>query len=149
MKKERDEKKEREARLLKRQQLKILSQSLVARRNLGEYMGNEDDTVNGLLRFYYACKGYTNLKTFKEWKEAGYTVRKGEKALRRFAPPLGFASRAGRQRAVARPAARGQPQSKNPLERVLSRNQLCVLLECRRRVWTMRFSEILCSFKVL
>ena len=70
MKKERDEKKEREARLLKRQQLKILSQSLVARRNLGEYMGNEDDTVNGLLRFYYACKGYTNLKTFKEWKEA-------------------------------------------------------------------------------
>ena len=39
MKKERDEKKEREARLLKRQQLKILSQSLVARRNLGEYMG--------------------------------------------------------------------------------------------------------------
>ena len=29
--------------------------------------------------------------------------------LRRFAPPLGFASRAGRQRAVARPAARGQP----------------------------------------
>ena len=39
MKKERDEKKEREARLLKRQQLKTLSQSLVARRNLGEYMG--------------------------------------------------------------------------------------------------------------
>ena len=55
MKKERDEKKEREARLLKRQQLKILSQSLVARRNLGEYMGNDNDldilfhrlTVNG------------------------------------------------------------------------------------------------------
>ena len=65
MKKERDEKKERETRLLKRQQLKTLSQSLVARREMGEYMGNEDDTVNGLLRFYYACKGYTNLKTFK------------------------------------------------------------------------------------
>lgn len=55
MKKERDEKKERETRLLKRQQLKTLSQSLVARREMGEYMGNEDDTVNGLLRFYYAC----------------------------------------------------------------------------------------------
>lgn len=54
MKKERDEKKERETRLLKRQQLKTLSQSLVARREMGEYMGNEDDTVNGLLRFYYA-----------------------------------------------------------------------------------------------
>lgn len=71
MKKERDEKKERETRLLKRQQLKTLSQSLVARREMGEYMGNEDDTVNGLLRFYYACKGYTNLKTFKEWKKEG------------------------------------------------------------------------------
>lgn len=96
MKKERDEKKEREARLLKRQQLKILSQSLVARRNLGEYMGNEDDTVNGLLRFYYACKGYTNLKTFKEWKEAGYTVRKGEKALLIWGMPI--TSKAEKQR---------------------------------------------------
>lgn len=57
----RDEKKEREARLQKREQLKVLSRSLVARRNLGEYMGNEDDTVNGLLRFHYACNGYTNL----------------------------------------------------------------------------------------
>ena len=45
MKKERDEKKEREARLLKRQQLKILSQSLVARRNLGEYMGKRSVAV--------------------------------------------------------------------------------------------------------
>ena len=81
MKEKRDEKKERAERLLKRKQLKTLSQSLVARRDKGEYMGNEDDTVNGLLRFYYACKGYTNLKTFKEWKEAGYIVRKGEKAL--------------------------------------------------------------------
>ena len=96
MKKERDEKKEREARLLKRQQLKTLSQSLVARRNLGEYMGNEDDTVNGLLRFYYACKGYTNLKTFKEWKDAGYTVRKGEKALLIWGMPI--TSKAEKQR---------------------------------------------------
>ena len=52
MKKERDEKKEREARLLKRQQLKTLSQSLVARREMGEYMGNEDDTVT-------VCCGFT------------------------------------------------------------------------------------------
>ena len=96
MKKERDEKKEREARLLKRQQLKTLSQSLVARREMGEYMGNEDDTVNGLLRFHYACKGYTNLKTFKEWKEAGYTVRKGEKALLIWGMPI--TSKAEKQR---------------------------------------------------
>ena len=90
MKKERDEKKERETRLLKRQQLKTLSQSLVARREMGEYMGNEDDTVNGLLRFYYACKGYTNLKTFKEWKKEGFTVRKGEKALLIWGMPVAF-----------------------------------------------------------
>ena len=93
MKKERDEKKERETRLLKRQQLKTLSQSLVARREMGEYMGNEDDTVNGLLRFYYACKGYTNLK---EWKKEGFTVRKGEKALLIWGMPV--ASKAERER---------------------------------------------------
>jgi hypothetical protein len=96
MKKERDEKKERETRLLKRQQLKTLSQSLVARREMGEYMGNEDDTVNGLLRFYYACKGYTNLKTFKEGKKKGFTVRKGEKALLIWGMPV--ASKAERER---------------------------------------------------
>ena len=96
MKKERDEKKERETRLLKRQQLKTLSQSLVARREMGEYMGNEDDTVNGLLRFYYARKGYTNLKTFKEWKKEGFTVRKGEKALLIWGMPV--ASKAERER---------------------------------------------------
>ena len=96
MKKERDEKKERETRLLKRQQLKTLSQSLVARREMGEYMGNEDDTVNGLLRFYYACKGYTNLKTFKEWKKEGFTVRKGEKALLIWGMPI--TSKAEKQR---------------------------------------------------
>lgn len=96
MTKVRDEKKEREARLQKREQLKVLSQSLIARRNLGEYMGNEDDTVNGLLRFHYACNGYTNLKTFKEWKEAGYTVRKGEKALLIWGMPV--TSKAEKQR---------------------------------------------------
>lgn len=96
MSKERNEKKEREARFLKRQQLKALSQSLVARREKGEYMGNEDDTVNGLLRFYYACKGYTNLKTFKEWKKAGFTVRKGEKALLIWGMPV--VSKAERER---------------------------------------------------
>ena len=72
MKKERDEKKEREARVLKRQQLKTLSQSLVARREMGEYMGNEDDTVNGLLRFYYACQGYTQPKDFQGVEESGF-----------------------------------------------------------------------------
>ena len=42
MKKERNEKKERETRILKRQQLKTLSQSLVARREMGEYMSDSE-----------------------------------------------------------------------------------------------------------
>lgn len=84
----RDEKKEREERLQKREQLKVLSRTLVAKRDAGEYMGNEDDTVNGLLRFHYACQGCSNLKTFKEWKEAGYVVRKGEKALLIWGTPV-------------------------------------------------------------
>lgn len=83
-----DDKKAQEERLKKREELKMLSKSLVAARDAGEYMGNEDDTVNGLLRFYYACKGYKNLKTFKEWKENGYTVRKGEKSLLVWGTPI-------------------------------------------------------------
>lgn len=96
MKKERDEKKEREARILKRQQLKTLSQSLDARREMGEYMGNEDDTVNGSCYGFTTLVGYTNLKTFKEWKKAGFTVRKGEKALLIWGMPV--ASKAERER---------------------------------------------------
>lgn len=72
----------------KRNRLKELSKSLIAARDAGQYMGNEDDTVNGLLRFYYACKGYKNLKTFHEWKRAGYSIRKGEKALLVWGRPL-------------------------------------------------------------
>lgn len=72
----------------KRNKLKELSRSLVAARDAGQYMGNEDDTVNGLLRFYYACKGYKNLKTFHEWKQAGFSVKKGEKALLVWGRPL-------------------------------------------------------------
>lgn len=83
-----EDKKVQEERLERRQALKELSKSLVAMRESGEYMGNEDDTVNGLLRFYYACKGYKNLKTFREWKEAGYIVRKGEKSLLVWGAPI-------------------------------------------------------------
>lgn len=72
----------------KRIRLKELSKSLVASRDAGKYMGNEDDTVNGLLRFYYACKGFKNLKTFKEWKNDGYSVKKGEKALLVWGSPV-------------------------------------------------------------
>ncbi|MBQ8223974.1 MAG: hypothetical protein IJZ86_01225 [Bacteroides sp.] len=88
MKKERNIEQEKAERIKKREYLKRLSKSLVARRDMGEYMGNETDTVNGLLRFYYACNGYTNLKTFSEWKEQGFIVRKGEKGLLLWARPV-------------------------------------------------------------
>ena len=83
-----EDKKVQEKRLQRRQALKELSKALIAMRESGEYMGNEDDTVNGLLRFYYACKGYKNLKTFREWKEEGYIVRRGEKSLLVWGAPV-------------------------------------------------------------
>lgn len=36
---------------------------------------------NELLRKYYKQEGHTELRTFEEWKKAGYYVRKGEKAI--------------------------------------------------------------------
>ena len=36
---------------------------------------------NELLRQHYAQAGHTELKSFSEWKEAGYYVKKGEKAI--------------------------------------------------------------------
>lgn len=43
--------------------------------------------TNDLLRAYYAKAGHTDLHTFKEWKEKGYSVRKGEKAILLWARP--------------------------------------------------------------
>lgn len=74
----------------KRMKLRELSNALVSARDKGQYMGNEDDTVNGLLRFYYACKGFKNLKTFSEWKKDGFSVKKGEKALLVWGSPVSF-----------------------------------------------------------
>lgn len=74
----------------KRMKLRALSNALVSARDKGQYMGNEDDTVNGLLRFYYACKGFKNLKTFSEWKKDGFSVKKGEKALLVWGSPVSF-----------------------------------------------------------
>lgn len=36
---------------------------------------------NELLRDFYAQSGHTELKTFEEWKQAGFYIRKGEKAI--------------------------------------------------------------------
>lgn len=40
-----------------------------------------DESPNELLRAYYAQAGHTELKTFEEWKQAGFYIRKGEKAI--------------------------------------------------------------------
>ena len=42
---------------------------------------------NELLREHYAQAGHTELKSFSEWKEAGYYVMKGEKAILLWAHP--------------------------------------------------------------
>lgn len=40
-----------------------------------------EESPNELLRGYYAQAGHTELKTFEEWKKAGFYIRKGEKAI--------------------------------------------------------------------
>ena len=78
MKKSIDPKKKEEA-LKRRAALKDLSSSLQALSKQGLFP--EFPTVNGLLRYYYQSKGYTDLKTFRQWKEEGFSVKKGEKAI--------------------------------------------------------------------
>ena len=61
----------------KRNELKELSRQL---QKQAQDHGLKTST-NFLLREWYASDGHKELKTFEQWKEAGYFVRKGEKAL--------------------------------------------------------------------
>lgn len=61
----------------RRQALRDLSNEL---KSLAQINGKEAH-VNELLREFYAGSGHTELKTFEQWKEQGFSVRKGEKAL--------------------------------------------------------------------
>jgi hypothetical protein len=61
----------------KRNELKELSRQL---QKQAQDHGLKTST-NFLLREWYAADGHKELKTFEQWKEAGYFVRKGEKAL--------------------------------------------------------------------
>lgn len=61
----------------RRQALRDLSNEL---KSMAQINGKEAH-VNELLREFYAGAGHTELKTFDQWKEDGYFVRKGEKAL--------------------------------------------------------------------
>ena len=85
MKKSIDPKKKEEA-LRRRAALKDLSSSLQTLSKQGLFP--EFPTVNGLLRYYYQSKGYTDLKTFRQWKEEGFSMKKGEKAILLWAQPV-------------------------------------------------------------
>ena len=61
----------------KRNELKELSRQL---QKQAQDHGLKTST-NFLLREWYAADGHKELKTFEQWKEQGYFVRKGEKAL--------------------------------------------------------------------
>ena len=60
-----------------RQALRALCNSLQAAAKAAAI----EETPNELLRKYYAQAGHAVLRTFQEWKRAGYNIRKGEKAL--------------------------------------------------------------------
>lgn len=70
-------KKEQNAIQAKRNELKELSRQL---QKQAQDHGLKTST-NFLLRQWYASDGHKELKTFEQWKEAGYFVCKGEKAL--------------------------------------------------------------------
>ena len=72
----------------KRQALRDLSNSLKATKELDPTFAPDAVTVNDLLTYYYKLKGHSELKTFKEWLNVGYCVRKGETALLLWATPI-------------------------------------------------------------
>ena len=61
----------------RRQALKDLCNTLQA----AAKAAGMEESPNELLREYYAQAGHTELKTFEEWKQAGFYIRKGEKAI--------------------------------------------------------------------
>ena len=61
----------------RRQALKDLCNTLQA----AAKAAGMEESPNELLRGYYAQAGHTELKTFEEWKQAGFYIRKGEKAI--------------------------------------------------------------------
>ena len=61
----------------RRQALKDLCNTLQATAKVA----GMEESPNELLREYYAQAGHTELKTFEEWKQAGFYIRKGEKAI--------------------------------------------------------------------
>ncbi|MFZ4400934.1 MAG: ArdC-like ssDNA-binding domain-containing protein [Bacteroidales bacterium] len=64
----------------KLQALSLLAKALVDR--------GRAENVNEGLKILYRSDGHEELKTFKQWRENGQTVKKGEKGLMLWAKPL-------------------------------------------------------------
>ena len=78
---------------------------------------------NELLRVHYAQAGHTELKSFSEWKEAGYYVKKGEKAILLWAHPK--PSREAKE--LAKSEGKNEDEAKNdfyPLAYLFSSKQV-------------------------
>ena len=78
---------------------------------------------NELLRQHYAQAGHTELKSFSEWKEAGYYVKKGEKAILLWAHPK--PSREAKE--LAKSQGKNEDEAKNdfyPLAYLFSSKQV-------------------------
>ncbi len=71
----------------RRLELKGLSNMLVAQVKNGLIPMVEGTTVNDLLKDHYEEQGHTDLKSFNQWKEEGYSVKRGEHALLLWAHP--------------------------------------------------------------
>lgn len=66
----------------RRHELISMTSQLKAAAASGKISGATADTpANTLLKMYYSKKGHTELKTYDEWKESGYQVKRGEHAL--------------------------------------------------------------------
>ena len=78
---------------------------------------------NELLRQHYAQAGHTELKSFSEWKDAGYYVKKGEKAILLWAHPK--PSRKAKE--LAKSQGKNEDEAKNdfyPLAYLFSSKQV-------------------------
>ena len=72
--------------LKKREYLRGLSQTA---ETMAEGTDFEDCTVNEkLMKFIYNPKNNLEFRSFKKWKEQGFTVRKGQKAFLLWGQPL-------------------------------------------------------------
>lgn len=80
-------KEKRESAQLVRANLKSLTMALKTAAAMGQI---PDGSPNVLLKAYYAQKGHKDLKTWMQWRDAGYSVKKGEKALHLWSSPKTF-----------------------------------------------------------